>query len=83
MKQMRRDWFADWLIENREFKQEEIVKFHNNDKLGTSETSVKMFRPNVETVSITSVKKVDSNVKMDYIDFVNIANTKQKILEEQ
>lgn len=83
MKQMRRDWFADWLIENREFKQEEIVKFHKNDKLGTSETSVKMFRANVETVSITSVKKVDSNVKMDYIDFVNIANTKQKILEEQ
>lgn len=83
MKQMRLNWFQDFLDNNQEFYQNDIVAFHNNDSLGTKETSVKMKRSFVETVSITSVKKEGLNVKMDYIDFVNSTNTMQKILEEQ
>lgn len=68
MKQLRRDWFSDWLKENKEFSQEKIVAFHNNDNLGNSEISPKMKRSFVETVSITSVKKSNNNVAMKYFD---------------
>ncbi len=58
MKQMRKDWFAGWLKEQANFQQENILEFHQDEIKGTVGTSLKMKRPFVETVSITSVKKV-------------------------
>ncbi|MDC0177757.1 NRDE family protein [Polaribacter sp.] len=71
MKQVRKEWFAEFLKENTEFSQEEIVQFHKIETLGTPETSLKMKRSFVETVSITSIIKTASAIKMKYIDFVS------------
>ncbi|WP_405609041.1 NRDE family protein [Polaribacter sp. Asnod1-A03] len=80
MKALRKNWFADWVLENDEFKQEEILEFHQQENLGNREVSIKMKRDTVETVSITSVKKVESEIKMRYLDFVNSSKTIQKKL---
>lgn len=70
MKQLRKQWFKDWLQENKIFKQENILKFHKSENLGTPETSIKMKRDFVETVSVTSVIKEESKVSISYFDFV-------------
>ena len=68
MKQLRRNWFSDWLKENNEFSQEKILEFHKNDTLGNTEIAPKMKRSFVETVSITSVLKTGYAVSMKYFD---------------
>jgi len=78
MKQLRKEWFVDWLLENKEFYQDKILEFHQNDKLGEVGTSPKMKREFVETVSITSILKTALGVKMDYLDFVKKSKTKKK-----
>ena len=83
MKQLRKEWFSNFLKENIKFDEDKIVKFHKNEKLGTPETSIKMKRTFVETVSITSIIKTTSEIKMDYIDFVNDSKTIQKRLIKQ
>ena len=70
MKEMRKDWFANWLIDNNEFQQESILEFHQNEKLGTPDISIKMKRPSVETVSITSVEKIGESIRLEYKDFL-------------
>ena len=70
MKQLRKQWFANWLNDNKEFRQEEILQFHKNDTLGTQDVSVKMKRSLVETVSVTSVIKENSKVDITYIDLL-------------
>ncbi len=69
MKQDRQDWFKNWLSKNKEYQQKDILAFHLQENLGTPQTSIKMKRSFVETVSITSVKKAVSEVKMEYLDF--------------
>ena len=71
MKALRKVWFTDFLKENKVFCQEKITKFHQNEKLGTPETSLKMKRNFVETVSVTSVKKEKEVVSMLYLDLLN------------
>ncbi|WP_272150693.1 NRDE family protein [Tenacibaculum aiptasiae] len=66
MKQLRKNWFADWLKENTEISQENIVAFHQDDTRGEQGVSLKMKRSKVETVSTTSVKKEKNHVTMDY-----------------
>ena len=68
-KRLRNDWFAHWLKNNKDFKQEEILKFHLNSDFGTPENSPKMKRSYVETVSITSVIKVGNTTTMSYLPF--------------
>ncbi|WP_299666287.1 NRDE family protein [uncultured Polaribacter sp.] len=70
MKMVRKDWFATWVLEHKEFHQKEIIAFHQNDSLGTPETSPKMKRKFVETVSITSIKKED-DICLIYDDLLN------------
>jgi len=69
-KQLRRNWFSDWLANHQEFVQKDILQFHHNSEIGTPENSVKMKRWDVETVSVTSVKKDASNVIMNYHSLV-------------
>ncbi|WP_158839132.1 NRDE family protein [Polaribacter sp. L3A8] len=78
MKEMRKQWFADWLLKNKKFHQDKIVAFHQNENLGTLGTSPKMKREFVETVSITSIEKRALDIKMDYLDFVNASKIMQK-----
>jgi uncharacterized protein with NRDE domain len=66
MKAVRKEWFADWLLENQQFSQDKILEFHQNENLGSKETSPKMKRAFLETVRITSVKKVNKKVTMMY-----------------
>jgi uncharacterized protein with NRDE domain len=68
MKQLRNNWFADWLKENKEFTQENILEFHTNETFGNAEVSPKMKRPFIETVSITSIEKRGKNIFMKYSD---------------
>ena len=71
MKQLRKNWFADWLSEQANFQQKNILEFHQDETKGDVGTSLKMKRPFVETVSVTSVKKTSEEIKVNYIDFVN------------
>ena len=72
MKQLRKDWFADWVKENPNFlSQEKILDFHQSTDKGTAETTLKMKRSYVETVSVTSVYKKENEVSLKYFDFVN------------
>lgn len=70
MKQLRKDWFANWLQENTEFHQAKILAFHQSEHLGNTEISLKMKRSFVETVSTTSIKKENDTIEMKYIDFL-------------
>ena len=65
-KGLRKAWFADWLANNSEYNQQEILKFHHNSEIGTPETSIKMKRSYVETVSVTSIKKSKKEIVMNY-----------------
>ena len=69
MKQLRMDWFATWLQANEVFQQQRIIDFHSATDLGTPETSLKMKRNFVETVSITSIKK-EAELSMVYHDIL-------------
>ncbi|RCS28441.1 hypothetical protein DUT90_00505 [Polaribacter sp. WD7] len=78
MKENRKKWFDSWLSKQNEFLQHEILAFHQNEDFGTPETSIKMKRSTVETVSVTSVKKEATLLSLEYIDFVKEVNTMQK-----
>jgi hypothetical protein len=69
-KQARIEWFDQWLLDHS-LEQQEILAFHQDTKKGTEGTALKMKRPYVETVSITSVKKEAQEVTLQYLDFVN------------
>ncbi|WP_299712263.1 NRDE family protein [uncultured Tenacibaculum sp.] len=69
MKQLRRDWFSNWLNEREKFTQESVLAFHLDDSKDP-EVSPKMKRFFVETVSVTSVVKKEESVTMDYHDLV-------------
>lgn len=69
IKELRNNWFQHWLTEN-EFTSEAILQFHHKEK-GDKEQSILMKRTYVETVSITSVKKIENTVEMVYEDVVN------------
>ena len=71
MKAERQKWFQKWLQENEGFTQDDILKFHQNEELGAKETSIKMKRNFVETVSTTSILKKDDNIEMKYFDYLN------------
>lgn len=81
MKQMRIDWFADWLKEQEAFLQKNILEFHKDQTKGEINTSLKMKRPFVETVSVTSVKKSSEEISIKYLDVLN--NTMFKIVQKQ
>ena len=71
MKEMRKDWFADWLNEQENFQQKNILEFHQDETKGDIATSLKMKRPFVETVSVTSVQKSSEEINIKYIDILN------------
>jgi uncharacterized protein with NRDE domain len=79
MKASRRAWFADWLSENKTFQQQEIINFQTSTDKGTPETSLKMKRNFVETVSVTSVKK-EKDICLIYNDILKGEISKKTIM---
>ena len=79
MKNMRKEWFADWLIDRDSFKQPEVLKFHLDDSKG-EEVSLKMKRPFVETVSVTSITKNNGDLELKYYD---VLKDKTSIISHQ
>ena len=70
MKEKRQEWFQNWLKENDQFSVANILEFHNNTDLGEPEVTTRMKRKLIETVSITSISKIDEIVDMKYLDFL-------------
>ena len=73
VKEIRKSWFQNWIVEN-EFTSEKVLEFHHSE-IGDKEQSVLMKRSYVETVSISSVKKENEIIKMQYEDVVHSKNT--------
>lgn len=73
MKALRKKWFSDWLSQNLKFNQANILAFHNNESFGTKETSIKMKRAFVETVSISSIYKKNNIIDFKYFDVLKDA----------
>lgn len=71
----RVDWFQEWLKDRSEFLQEEILAFHHRTDKGTKRTTLKMKRPFVETVSITSIKKERGKFSIHYYDIASNEKT--------
>ena len=69
-KEIRQNWFVKWLSDT-EFTSKSILDFHHSE-IGAKEQSILMKRPNVETVSITSIKKEDTTIEMLYEDVVHL-----------
>ena len=65
IKQLRRDWFTDWQ-ENNDLTQKNILEFHHNAGVGDSHIDVTMDRGLGGTVSITSIKRANNRLLMDY-----------------
>lgn len=68
IKELRNYWFQQWQTENK-FTSEAILQFHHGET-GDKEQAVLMKRSYVETVSITSIKKVKNTIEMYYEDLV-------------
>lgn len=71
MKSERKQWFQEWLENNSEFHQSEILTFHQSTDKGTEASTLKMKRPFVETVSVTSVEMNQEKLSMRYLDLTN------------
>lgn len=70
MKQERKAWFA--ALEGAKTKEvsSDLLKFHQNEDLGTTATTPKMKREVVETVSTTFIEKNANSISLEYHDYV-------------
>lgn len=73
IKELRKNLFQKWLSEN-EYTSEAILQFHHQ-KTADEEQSILMKRKYVETVSITSLEKLENTVEMVYEDLVHSTKT--------
>lgn len=70
MKEERKAWFQNHKLNGVQVLEQDVLKFHQNETLGTQETSLKMKRAVVETVSTTMIVKDDASLNMRYYDYV-------------
>ena len=76
IKEERKVWFQEWLEGHKNFDQESILTFHQSTEKGTEGTALRMTRPYVETVSISSVKKSENQLSFQYFDLKENKHTK-------
>ncbi len=76
MKSERIQWFQEWLNQHSDFYQSEILAFHQSTDKGTEGISLKMKRPFVETVSVTSFQKGTTESSMKYFDLKKVPSQK-------
>lgn len=69
MKQMRRDWFADYQAKN-EMTKNSIIKFHKEGGVGNDFYDLQIKRGNLQTRSITQVSIEDDAAVMKYEDLI-------------
>jgi len=65
VKQLRHNWFTGWQKENS-FSQKNILEFHHHAGVGDPHIDVTMNRGVGGTVSITSIKRENNRLTMDY-----------------
>ena len=70
MKELRKMWFADWLLEHKNYTQNDVFRFQQDETKGNMAMALKMKRRHVETVSTTSVVKSFENTKMSYVNYI-------------
>lgn len=79
----RRRWFEEWVAENNEPSQGDILHFHQFTGDGDTNNDLKMNRGGkVFTVSITSIEIGNSGMTMDYLDLKNDERFSGKMLFE-
>ncbi|MEI6864530.1 NRDE family protein [Flavicella sp.] len=69
-KAVRKTWFQDFEKEFPAATQQDVLSFHKNENLVSKEISIKMKRSDIETTSITSIKKEGNNLSMYYLDLL-------------
>jgi uncharacterized protein with NRDE domain len=67
----REAWFSELLQKDSSPSFDSTIKFHLNDSKGAKESSIKMKRDGVETMSVTSIVKNDFGVVMFYKDLLS------------
>lgn len=70
MKQLRRDWFADFQ-ETEKLTATSVLYFHKNAGIGDSNVDTIMNRDVVQTVSVTQVEKTNEEITMQYDNILN------------
>ncbi len=79
----RKQWFAEWLAQDPEFTQENIVNFHKSAGEGDAENDLVMRRgPELRTVSITSVWSKETEDIMYYENLVNGQQLTQSLIKQ-
>ncbi len=72
VRELRRNWFADWLSENKEVNRDMLLEFHLKGGQGNPQIDYVMNRNNiVKTVSITSVEQRNDGVSMCFQNLEN------------
>ncbi len=79
MKTKRNKWFKNWIAKNN-FTSEDILKFHQNEHLGSAENSIKMKRFLVETVSTSQIEKSEENIDFIYYDYLSNSISKAQMI---
>lgn len=77
IKELRKKWFNDWQS-SEEKTSESMLKFHHLEK-GPKEQSILMYRPNIQTVSVTQVQKITSKITIYYEDVVHENSIKTSV----
>ncbi len=68
MHDKRKKWFAEWLSKNTDYQVDTIRNFHKTAGDGNPITDLRTERGFLRTVSVTTIKKSDSTLKMTYED---------------
>jgi hypothetical protein len=78
----RKEWFSKWIIQHKDYQQEEILKFHEFGGDGDTQNNLVMNRADkVRTLSITGIKKDSWNYTMNYRDLLKPQNYTYRILQ--
>ncbi len=69
---LREEWFARWLQEHTQYRQQDIMHFHRFGGEGDPATNIRMSHNGVvQTVSISSVEWNPDTVRLQYDDLLN------------
>ncbi len=76
MRQERQEWFSNWLANNKDYTQQDVLDFHLNTKKENKDYGLFMNRNNeVFTISVTNIVVKDNEFIMQYYDAIDGATT--------
>lgn len=79
----RNQWFAEWITENSNPSQNDILHFHQFTGDGDCHNDLKMDRGKVFTVSVTSLALSADHALMRYLDLKNDQSFQEKLVIEK